>query len=93
MKRGEILDRAKGLVTEAREVEHGDPNKVYSDVARLWEAYTGCDFNAGDVYMMLVMMKMCRLRTNPDNWVDIAGYAALAGEFYGANGVCPLEPS
>jgi hypothetical protein len=82
VKRGEILDEAKRLVTEVREKEHGNPHVVYADVARMWAALLRTEIDAGDVYQMLILMKICRDSTNHDNWVDIAGYAALAGEYY-----------
>ena len=40
-------------------------------------------FTAHDVAAMMILLKVARLATSPDkwdNWVDIAGYAALGGE-------------
>lgn len=80
MKRGEILDEAKLLVTQVREQEHGDPDIVYDAVAAVWSAYLNIPIDRTMVFVMLMMMKFCRDPRNKDNWVDIAGYAALAGE-------------
>nr|DAK94186.1 MAG TPA: hypothetical protein [Caudoviricetes sp.] len=49
----------------------------------LWTAYTGNDISPVDVAQMMILLKVARAKGNPkhqDNWVDMAGYAACAGE-------------
>lgn len=82
MTRKELLEKAVQATTE-RAVQHGKPENVFEQIANLWSAYLGLDLGAVDVAMMMVLFKVARAQSNPqneDNWVDIAGYAACAAE-------------
>lgn len=77
--RADILDRAKAIVT-------GKPEDNFAIIAELWGAYTGYKFSPVDVAMMMVLLKVGRLMTGDylaDNYVDICGYVACAGEIAG----------
>jgi Domain of unknown function (DUF6378) len=83
MTRAEILDEAKKIVTVDRNLEYGDPEDNFKDIADLWTAYLGWDVNSVDVAMMMILLKMTRLKQSPhkpDHYVDMAGYAACAAE-------------
>lgn len=82
MKRADILEQARRCVCGGREQEYGTPENNFSLVAKLWEAYTGHKFHAEDVAMMLSLLKVARIKAGikPDSFIDLAGYAACAGE-------------
>lgn len=82
MKRAEILEQARKCVCGEREQEYGTPENNFALVGKLWEAYTGHSFSAKDVAMMLALLKVARIKTGVkgDSFVDLAGYAACAGE-------------
>ena len=84
--RADILDRAKAIVTGEREKQYGKPEDNFAIVAGLWSAYTGYKFSPIDVAMMMVLLKVARIKTGVgtvDSFVDLAGYAACAGEIAG----------
>lgn len=93
--RAEILDAAKAIVTGDREKQYGSPEDNFAAVAQMWEVYLrgqcvgeGADVRVApeDVAMMMVLLKVGRLMTGDylaDNYVDICGYVACAGEIAG----------
>ena len=93
--RADILDRAKAIVTGEREKQYGKPEDNFAAVAKMWEVYLrgqcvgeGADVCVApeDVAMMMVLLKVGRLMTGDylaDNYVDICGYVACAGEIAG----------
>lgn len=93
MKRAEILDEAKKCVCGEREQDYGTPENNFSLVGKLWEAYTGHSFSAKDVAMMLALLKVARIKTGvkADSFVDLAGYAACAGEIVAQTAVTNNE--
>jgi hypothetical protein len=84
MKRADILATASEYVTKDRAATHGDAEDNFRRIAELWKAYLGVDdITTIDVAVMLALLKVARIRSNPthaDNWIDIAGYAACGGE-------------
>ena len=83
MKRTEILEKAARCVNGQREQDYGTPEDNFSLIASLWSAYTGKAITAIDVAMMMSLLKIARIKTgnsNMDSYVDLAGYAACAGE-------------
>ena len=84
MKRTDILATASEYVSIDRAATHGDAEDNFSRTADLWNAYLGMDdITSIDVAVMLAMLKVARIRSNPthvDNWIDLAGYAACGGE-------------
>ena len=84
--RGEILDTAKENVCDGRPQEYGGPENSFARIAALWSAYKGHTYTAHDVAMMMALLKIARTqggKYNPDNYIDMAGYAACAGEIGG----------
>lgn len=80
-----ILAKAEKCVCTDREQEYGSPENNFSLVARLWREYLDTDdpITAHDVAMMMALLKVARIASGqkkPDNYVDLAGYAACAGE-------------
>lgn len=78
-----ILDAAEKCVCHDRQDTHGRPEDSFGDIADLWTAYKGVKFDPVDVAQMMILLKIARAKGNPkhaDNWIDMAGYAACAGE-------------
>lgn len=80
-----ILDAAEKCVCRDRQDTHGRPEDNFGAIADLWTAYlgTGQEIDPVDVANMMILLKIGRAKGNPkhtDNWVDMAGYAACAGE-------------
>lgn len=83
MTREEILNTAKDIVNGARNATYGSPEDCFGTIAGLWGSYLGRTLSATDVAMLMVLLKVARSKSSPgyaDNYVDIAGYAACAGE-------------
>ena len=81
--RGSVLDRAKALITGERAKEHGEASDTFSKIAERWSSRLGCTVTSKDVALMMIDVKLVRSQQNPnveDNYVDIAGYAALGAE-------------
>jgi hypothetical protein len=88
---GSIINRAAELVGGDRQRTHGDKLPNHENIARLWNAYllnkknytVGLPLSALDVAHMMALLKIARTQLgefNPDNYVDLAGYAGVAGE-------------
>lgn len=83
MKRAEILDTAKSMVTGKREQDYGKPENNFGLIGQLWTVYLGTLVTAEDVGLMMAMFKIARIKTGTgteDSYVDAAGYLACAGE-------------
>lgn len=83
MNRSQILDTAKEYVTKDRADTHGDAESNFGLIAAYWSAHLNVSIRAHDVAVMMTLMKLARMRSNPahvDSAVDAAGYSALAGE-------------
>lgn len=102
MKRDEILDNAKICTTQDRNNQYGEPEDVFKDIARLWDAYTqiAADLRDDiketefDVCMKQILLKIVRALHNHehmDNYIDIAGYAACCGEIASKEKTEPLN--
>jgi len=83
--RSKILQSADTLVSKDRADEHGEAMHNFVAIGDLWNAYLGLNnfITPQDVPMMLALLKMARTKENPDNadnYRDLCGYGALAGE-------------
>ncbi len=86
MTRDEILDTAKTLINNDRAVTYGDAYEMHKVIAETWSAILGFSVSPMRVALMMAALKLARASQNPDhadNWVDAAGYIALAGEMAG----------
>lgn len=81
-KREEILTLANKAVNGEREQTYGSPEDSFDRIAHLWSGYLRTALTGLDVAKMMILFKIARTgeRAYLDNWVDIAGYAACAGE-------------
>ena len=89
MTKSEFLDEVKRIVAE-REGQHGKPAETFKAIAAAWSVYLTAIVGVPvmlreeDVPMMMVELKVQRFAggqgTHMDTLLDIAGYAACAGE-------------
>ena len=89
-----ILDSAADIVLQDRENMYGSPENSFEMISDLWSAYLDTSISPHDVGIMMVLLKISRIRTgtfNPDSYIDIAGYAACAGEIIGSNNYYAFE--
>lgn len=83
MQRAEVLDTAKVLVTKERADQHGNMENNFATIAEYWSTHLGFQVLPTDVGVMMALLKMARIKSNPrnaDNYVDGCGYLACAGE-------------
>ena len=92
MTRTEVLAKAEEYVSNDRKTQYGEPEDAFGFIAELWRAYLVnrstpepgiLPVDAFDVACMLSLMKLARMSvrpTSPDSCIDLAGYAACAGE-------------
>lgn len=82
MTRSDILTSARACVCGQREHDYGAPENSFSLIANLWSAYMGHEYTAKDVAIMMALLKVARIKAGNtvDSFIDLAGYAACAGE-------------
>ncbi|MCM1508379.1 MAG: DUF6378 domain-containing protein [Ruminococcus flavefaciens] len=94
MNRAEILDEAKKCVCGQREQDYGTPEDNFATIGLLWSVYLRAahpeltkvfpinGITPKDVAVMMALLKVARIAagSSPDSFVDLAGYAACAGE-------------
>lgn len=91
MKAEEICRTAGVLVAGGRENTHGDKKENHQNIAAFWEAYLwrrgllrpDVFVTALDVANMMELLKIARRLCgdhNIDDYIDGAGYAAVAGQ-------------
>lgn len=93
---GAILEEARHLVTKDRHEQHGDASDTFTAIGAFWSTYLRAkgvdlktDINAIDVAEMMAQVKTVRRAMgdprNADNYIDGAGYIALAGMLAGVS--------
>ena len=90
MKKEEILAEASRIISRDRNLSHGDAYKNHAEIAEYWNIFLDsklkpmANITADDVAIMMILLKISRHtqgeKINIDNFVDMAGYAAIAGE-------------
>ena len=93
--RSEILDTAKEYVTKDRAATHGDMESNLTTISELWSVYLNANIKPHDVGVMMNLLKVARIKSNPrnpDNWHDAAGYMACGGELAAERPFEPLPP-
>lgn len=88
MKKEDILEKAKNIITGERQNAYGEVEDNFQTIANLFNAYlkskANCksEITAQDVAVMMILVKVARISSGhhkDDNWIDIAGYAACGG--------------
>ena len=90
MTKEEILKKAKDLISGDRNDTHGDAFQNHAEIAEFWNIFLDkklqpmASITAEDVALMMVLLKISRntqgKKNNLDNFIDMCGYAAIAGE-------------
>lgn len=82
-----LLREAADIVEGARNATHGDKERSFQAIADLWNVYRATrsrlPITAGEVAVMMLLLKVARTTHGApihDHFVDMAGYAAIAGE-------------
>lgn len=73
----DVLQEALRITSGDRQNQYGPPNEDFARTAKMWTALKGVEFEARDVALFLICLKMSREthQRKRDNAVDIAGYA------------------
>ena len=95
MTRKEILQEAEKCVCGQREEDYGSPEENFSMIAHLWSVYLNKYISSKDVAMLMSLLKIARIKagTKSDSYIDLAGYAACAGEIDNTSADVKLKPS
>lgn len=90
MTRKEILETAAACVCGQREEDYGSPEDNFKTIASLWDIYLQAAHTGSyipilspkDVAIIMALLKIARIASgkSTDSFVDLAGYAACAGE-------------
>lgn len=100
MKRDQILDTAKELISGQRAKDYGDAYNNHTRISDGWNIIIrGAILSHGEVTPQHVILMMDWLKTSrlletmdhDDSWVDKAGYVALGGEFSERNSVRKIK--
>lgn len=97
MNRAEILEAAHTCVCGEREHDYGKPEDNFETIGLMWGVYLRAahrelarvlapnHITPKDVAAMMALLKLARIAAGDkeDNFVDLAGYAACAGEIAG----------
>lgn len=100
MTRAEILECARVCVCDEREQDYGTPEDNFTTIGLLWSVYLRAAYpelqmvmainsiTPKDVATMMALLKVARIATgsSKDSYIDLAGYAALAGEIASKEG-------
>ena len=78
----EILEQTIRILTGQRQQDYGDKVVNHRNIADLWSSYLNKKISPHDVAICMLLVKVARLknRKTKDCYVDMAGYAAIAGE-------------
>lgn len=82
----DIVSEAVSVVSGDRQGDYGDAAQSFSRIAELWSAYLDEKVNAPisskDVAAMMILLKLSRSKTSDkrDTWIDVIGYAQIAGD-------------
>ncbi len=78
----DILKEAEKLVGGDRQEDYGDKLTNHENIANFWTAYLNFNVTPQDVAIYMALVKIARLKHahKKDSYVDLAAYAAIAGE-------------
>tara|TARA_R100001530_G_scaffold38243_1_gene29641 strand:- start:107 stop:475 length:369 start_codon:yes stop_codon:yes gene_type:complete len=78
----ELLKEATELVGGERQEEYGDKLTNHTNIADFWSIFLKKKITAHDVAICMALVKIARLmhQHKKDSYLDLAAYAAIAGE-------------
>lgn len=83
MNRSNFLRAALKTIEGPREEIYGSAEENHQRIAAAWSNILTTEVTVPQVYACMIAVKLSRLTHSPDHldsWLDIAAYAALAGE-------------
>ena len=82
MKSREYLEKTIKIISGDRHKDYGDKTTNHQNIADLWSTFLGHKVTAQQAAICMMLVKVARLknRKTDDCYVDMAGYAAIAGE-------------
>ena len=85
---GRLLQEASDMLRQRAEAGDSDPTgtQLVERAAEIMRAWTGQEMYEADIWRVLIAVKMARIMQGPfcaDDYVELAGYAALLGECEG----------
>jgi len=82
MKSKKYLEKTIEIISGDRHKDYGDKTMNHQNIANLWSIFLGHRITAQQVAICMLLVKVARLkhRRTEDCYIDIAGYAAIAGE-------------
>ena len=77
-----ILEEANKLIGGDRNNDYGDKLTNHKNIAALWSIFLRKKITAHDVAMCMALVKVASLMHahKKDSYIDLAAYAAIAGE-------------
>lgn len=78
-----FLDEAKNLINNDRAADYGDAYEMHRRIAAGWSEILGVVVKPHEVALCMAWLKVSRIVVSPshtDSYIDLAAYAALAGE-------------
>lgn len=96
--RTSVLQDAAEIISKDRNVQYGNPEDNFADIAKMWEVILKPCIDPEDVNLFIIephkvaqamiAVKLCRINQSPgvrDHWVDTAGYAGCGYQAVLAN--------
>ena len=82
MKSKEYLEKTIKIISGDRHKDYGDKTSNHQNIANLWSTFLGHKVTAQQAAICMLLVKVARLkhRRTEDCYIDMAGYAAIAGE-------------
>ena len=78
----DLLKEATKLIGGDRQTDYGDKLKNHQNIADFWSVFLKKKITAHDVAICMALVKVARLMNQhkKDSYIDMAAYAAIAGE-------------
>jgi hypothetical protein len=78
----DILKEAQNLIGADRQKDYGDKLTNHTNIAALWSIFLQKKITPHDVAVCMALVKVARLmhQHKKDSYIDMAAYAAIAGE-------------
>ena len=82
MRSKEYLEKTIEIISGDRHKDYGDKTTNHQNIADLWSVFLGHKVTAQQAAICMLLVKVARLkhRRTEDCYIDMAGYAAIAGE-------------
>jgi hypothetical protein len=82
MKSVEYLEKTIEIIDGDRASDYGDKTINHQNIAGLWSTFLGHKVTAQQAAVCMLLVKVARLKhkRTEDCYIDMAGYAAIAGE-------------